>query len=560
MPRVKKSAQLLLAQWASMTGDRAQWDALWDEVLRFVMPWKKRFYATVNLPDQNPVTYDSTPIWALNTLAGGMLSYLTPGGSDWFGYTPPAKLSDSDEVKQWLQKCTEITLQNLATSNFYDEIHVSYYDLCGPGTATIIVQEGKRNPFFFRSVPIGTYCIAEDDEGHVDTLFLIEDLTARQCEMKFGRDNLSAKLQKALDDISETGKGSETKYQILHAVYPRSPAEMERGKKDKQNKPFASCYVEIATKHELPESGIDEQNFFSFRFAKWGSEVWGVSPALQCMPDIRQLDFLAMSMDALVDKKVTPPMLAPGSLAGQIDVRSGGVTYWDNPAEVPKEWAPAGDYNCGADRENRKQDMIKKAFYVDMIQMFASYDGPRMTATEANERQAEKLVQFIPTFARMTTELLGPLLERLFAMQLRAGLFPPPPEEAQVMLEGASEPVILPPTVQYSSRIALAIKQLAVIGLQKTFGLMVEIAPFDPSIWDNIDLDKAIRDTARSYGVSVDWLRESDEVKQLRDARAQAQHQQEQMQQALAASQAAKNVGSIPADSPAGAALASQAA
>lgn len=547
MARVKKSAQVLLAQYAALKGDRAQWDTLWDEVLMFIMPWHKRFMNMASRPEQT-VTYDSTCSQALNTLASGMMSYLTPIGQAWFSFNPPPAMEKVDAAKDWFQKCSEILLLALAQSNFYNAIHQVYFSLCGPGTATLLTQPGKTTAFNFTSVDIGTYCAAEDDEGNVNRHYRELSWTAQQCEAKWGRENLSPELQVKLEQIDRTGVGSEVKYQILHAIYPRSQDEMEKGKKDKPNKAWASCYVEMATKHLLPEDGFDVQPFRTPRFAKWGDSVWGISPSIQILADIRQLDFLAMKMDALVDKQVDPPMLIPSDLAGQVDIRAGGQTYWDDPQRIPKEWASAGRYDIGMDREKSKRESIKEAYFNNLIQMFVQYDGPQITATQANEMASEKLAPFIPVFARMDSELLGPLLKQLFAMALKAGMFPTPPQEVIAVLPG-TEPFIPEPQIQYSSRIALAIKQLALNAFSRTLERNMAIAQFMPSVNDNFDYDEAARDLARADGLPSNFFRSEEDVKAMREAQAQAAQQQQQMQMAMAGSEAVKNIGSVKPDS-----------
>src|SRR5690606_4715799 len=117
----------------------------------------------------------------------------------------------------------------------------------------------------------------------------------------------------------------------------------------------------------------------------------------------RQLNFLEKNMDALAEIAAFPRMLIPQNYVGDIDTRAGGVTYFDasNPNAAPREWATNGRYDVGLDRANRKQRAIEDAFHVDLFQMFSQQEK-QMTATEVSERAAEKLIQFSPTFARMT--------------------------------------------------------------------------------------------------------------------------------------------------------------
>ena len=58
----------------------------------------------------------------------------------------------------------------LARSNFYTEAHELYMDRGCFGTGVLHCETGKRSFLNFRKFDVGTFSIAEDDEGYVDTL------------------------------------------------------------------------------------------------------------------------------------------------------------------------------------------------------------------------------------------------------------------------------------------------------------------------------------------------------------------------------------------------------
>src|SRR6185436_2076880 len=100
-----------------------------------------------------------------------------------------------------------------------------------------------------------------------------------------------------------------------------------------------------------------------------------------------------------------------------------GVTYFSRDLAganlMPREWMTAGRYDVGLDRIKERQRAIEDAFHVPLFQMFAQLEK-QMTAREVAERSSEKLIQFSPTFSRLTSELFNPLLERIFGILLRA--------------------------------------------------------------------------------------------------------------------------------------------
>ena len=106
-----------------------------------------------------------------------------------------------------------------------------------------------------------------------------------------------------------------------------------------------------------------------------------------------------------------------------------------------------------------------------------------------------------------------------------------------------------PAAIAYSSRIALAIKQIENVGLLQTLQMIEPLLPLDPSLLDRFDFDTAIPDLARNNGTPARWIRDDDAVTAIRQARAQAQQRMQQLQEAQMGSEAAKNLGSVKKDS-----------
>lgn len=539
-----------------LKGARAPWEPVWDEINRLFMPRKAgRIYNSATSPDTSAEDelFDSTGVFANQTLANGQMSYITPADSRWFALDAPVNKKGDDEVDQWFQKCSEIMQSGLAGSNFYSEIHELYFDDGGPGTTCIIALPGKTSPITFETLPIGSYWIDEDDEGKIDTLFRELSYTARQCEMKWGRDQLSPKMISAIEKFNKEGK-DEGKFTIAHGIYPRPSNEREHGKADGKNKPWRSVYFVSGENHLISDEGFDEKPFFVGRHSLKSGDIYGHSPAMAAMADMRQLNFLVKQMDALAEVTAFPRIQVPSSMIDEVDLRAGGITVYNEnmPNALPREWGTGGRYDVGLDREKRKQAAVERLFYVDLFQMFSSVDK-QMTAREVAERASEKLAQFTPAFARKTTEIITPLLQRAFGIFSRLGLFPPPP--MSLAEQGPDGPFIPDPNIAYNSRVALAIKSLQNTAFFRSMEINMPLAQQHPEIMDNYDLDQISRDTSRNDGLPADWMRPKEEVEEIRKGRAEAQAAAAQQQQILDASQAAKNVGGIQPGSIAGQAI-----
>ena len=546
----------VLHRHETLKNKRSSWDAFWQECAEFVMPRKAEIMSSTTAPTthRDSILFDSTAVYANMVLANGCMSYLTPADSRWFAFDPPAQLKGDDEAEQYCRHCTEIAMMELSNSNFYTEIHELYLDRSCFGTAVMYCEEGKRTAINFRKFDCGTYSIAEDEEGYVDTLSREFLYTARQAVQKFGIDNVSETVRKAFD--SGMSQEMDREFTFIHQIFPRLDDDIEFGKKDARNMPVASVYIEKDKKFLCRVSGYIENPFFATRYLRWMNEhVYGWGPSWMALPEARQLNFLQKQMDALAELSAFPRFLVPDTHEGDVDYRAAGVTYYDanQPNALPQEWATQGKYDIGKDRVEQKQDMINKCFHVDMFQMFANLERPQMTAREVTERASEKLVQFSPTFARLTTELFTPLLRRMWGLLTRAGKMPPPPES--MLVEGPEGAMLPEPNVVYSSRIALAIKNLENASLMSVFEMWAPIVNIKPEVFDNVSWDETFRDSTRNAGLPARWLLEMDQVGEMRKQRQEQMEKMQQQQEMAQMADAAGKVGSVKEDSLVGRAL-----
>jgi hypothetical protein len=541
----------------ALKSKRSTWDTVWQGIADYVMPRKSQITTTKTegVEGYTEEIYDSTAQRANTVLAAGQLSYLTPSNDRWMRYDAPEFIKEAGgyAAKAWYDKCTEIAMNKIAQSNFYLKIHELYLDRGGFGTALLHCEEGKRTALNFLTRDVGTFAISEDDEGIVDTVFCEYTMTARQMEQKFGRESLGKQVTEKL----ESGKSEDLdkEFVIIHAIFPRqdlrdgkeqTPMERDRKRMDGPNKPIASIYVCKEDENILRNAGYDEMPSLVSRFLKWGKQPYGYSPSIEALSTVKQVNHIEKAMDALAELAAFPRFLFPEGLDGEVDLRAGGVTTFDpnNPNAVPKEWMTSGRYDVGKDRVEVKRQMIREAYHNDLFRMFADLDK-QITAYEAMQRAAEKLVQFSPTFARMQTELFNPLLQRVFGILFRAGMFPPPPREVFVPTETGF--ALAMPEVVYTSRIALAIKALQNRAFLEFVSIIQPLLALDPSVADNFDMDKIAQGIAENVALPMEWQRSEEDRDAIRQQRAEQQAQMQQIAAAQGMAKAAKDVsGAMP--------------
>lgn len=523
----------------ALRGARAEWDAWWQEINELCLPRRAYITQSNNTPDDTHANrlFDTTAVDAVQVLANGHASYITPPSERWFSWAPPAHLRGNDEAEQWYASCTEVAMEALAGSNFYTEVHEVYLDRSAPGTAAMWVGDGIRSPLSFRFFSVGSYSLAENPEGDVDTICREWQWTAAQIRQAFPDVDPGAQVTGCLQS---PGRAHTQKFTCAHLVLPR--LERDPRKIDKLNMPFESVYFLPDQKVLLSTGGFEEFPYLVTRFLKWGHDSpYGLSPARMALPTIRQLNFLQRMMDTLAQVAAFPRVKQLATQIGEIDLRAAGVTVVDERAAglgLPGEWATGGRYDVGKDRIKDKQEHIREQFHVPLFRMWDSLEKA-MTATEVTAREREKLLLFSPSFSRFIADM-RPAMARVFALLLRAGRFQQPPS---AILERTRDGVMVPdPEVVWQSKIALAVKQLGVEGFDRLALRLQALVPHAPDVLDNIDFDVAVRMLARSEGVPNDMLRSWRDVLEVRAAKADAQRQAVDMQMAQAAAGAARDV------------------
>ena len=177
-----------------------------------------------------------------------------------------------------------------------------------------------------------------------------------------------------------------------------------------------------------------------------------------------------------------------------------------------------------------------------MASIFASMpldQRPRdMSATEFLERKREALQQLGPVMSAYEPNVLTPLLHRVAASLDRAGLMPVPPDS----LRGV--PLLM--KVDFVSPMANALRQT---GAETTRALLQDVmglAQANPDILDKVDMDQVVDELAAGLGVPGKVVRADADVAALRQARAEAQAQTQEMmlerQQAQSAAGTAKTL------------------
>jgi hypothetical protein len=494
------------------------------ELNEYIRPRQARLLSTDTKQDRrNTKIIDNTATMSANTLAAGMMTGITNPVTSWFRMTTNNKdLSENQGINIWLDTVESRMREVFLKSNLYHCLPMFYADLGIYGTAALFVDDDHKDVLRCYTLPIGSYAIANSNRGNVDTLVRWFMLSVKQIVDQFGYENCSEQIKNQYDN-----KSFDNQYEITH--YVSTNDWKEHGKVDAKNKAFISVYMESTCNDDkfLRVSGYD---YFPCMVARWSlidGDVYGDSPAMVALPDIKALQLTQKRKIEIIEKIARPPMTAPSSLRNsRASILPGDITYVDVQTGQ-QGYAPVYQVQPAAlgglyEDIQACQTRIKRAFFEDLFLMLASADDRQRTATEIVERKEEKMLVLGSVITRLSEELLNPLVDLAFDKMMARNMFPEPPKE----LQGAGL------QIEYISILSQAQKMVGVNGLDRFINLMGGIANLAPSSLDKWDVDQTIDEYARMMGLPPKIIVSDDNVAKIRQQQQQAQAQQQQAAQA----------------------------
>lgn len=526
-----------------LVGDASTHLIVCQELAEYLLPTRSNItFKRTPGGKQGTRVFDSTGIRAAKLLASALAGSLTSPVVRWFSLRMRLEeLNKIEEIADWLEECADICYEELNQSNFKNSIHEGYLDLAVFGSMCMFEDEkepkgGKFGGLRFTTIPMGEFVVAEDSEGRVDTVYRKIALSYRSAADKFGIENLSeqsqarAKSAKTMDDMLT----------ILHCAFPRT----KKSKVVLSNKqfPHASLFIEYDNKHLLLEEGYHENPFFVPRWLKTSGEVLGRGPGHEALPDVRTLNRADELLLRNWAKAVDPPlMVLDDGVIGRVSLVASGLTVVrDMNALKPIESGAKFDVSINLGEQRRRS--IEKTFYVDQLQI---PDKNYMTAFEV-DKQLELMQRILgPTVGRLDVELLSPIVYRTFNILMRAKRLPDYPQ-ALLSYKDKNPQKSAAVDILYDGPLARAQRGSEVVSIQKLVQTAAPLVEVDPTVQDNLDSDQAYRFIAEKSGVPLSLMRDDKGVKEIRKQRTAAQNDQANQQKILNASQAAKNVGSIP--------------
>lgn len=478
----KALGETILERFEAAQKKRAHWEQLWQDCYDYTLPQRGGFLGNF-MPGRERTRdiYDATAMDAVDQLAASLLGTLTPIWSQWFGLKPGPDLrpDEVDRLSPVLEKAAKTIQDHFDRSNFAVEIHQCYLDLIVGGTASLYFEEaepGGFSAFRFSSVPLKNVILEEGVSGYLDTTYRIHALTLQQIKARYPAADLPDQVTRAV------ARDERQTFKILEVVTPHELVY-----------DYQACLIEDQTRIVILDSGrFGQSPFINFRWLKSPGEMYGRSPVMKALPDIKTankiVELVLKNASIAVtgiwqadDDGILNPAnidLTPGSIIPKA-VGSQGL----QPLEMP------GRLDVSELMLDSLQNRIKHALLTDRL---GPVTGPRMTATEVLERSAQMSLLLGATYGRLQTELLTPLIQRAFNILKRRGEIP------NIKLDGRLV------AVDYRSPLARSQGQRNV---QNTLSWINSALAMGPEASSAVNLPQAVRFLGEALGVPSDLIR-----------------------------------------------------
>jgi hypothetical protein len=516
-----------------------QWRPIHQKLQKFILP-TRGFFEDDSPNQKMKLDYksmvDGEPQLAASIFASGMQSGMTSQASQWFEVTTiDQDLAKWKPAQEWFETVRDILMAIFARSNIYQDFYSIYEELGTFGIACMSIHEDFKNVIRSEFHTVGEYFLGVNEYGMVNTFCRYRWITVENMVRFFGRENVSQAVRNLWDrnQLYEYVKCC----QIVEPNDGRDPTF-----KNNKNMAYRSIYWEDGGNKLLKYSGYEE---FPFMAPRWGvrmtSEAYGIgAPGWKILGDSQTLQEMSKSEMAGIAKAADPPLQVWGDInGGIINSLPGGKNHFKANDKAGVSSLYDGNFLQGLAALDAsiqgKQQKINRFYYTDLFKMLNSQDRPQMTAREVAERHEEKLTVLSPVLDRDEKEHLDPVVERTFAIATRAGIIPTPPQE----LEGQEL------KIDYISTLAQAQKMIKTAAIEQFTAFAGTVLQYQPEILDVIDLDMVVTDYGDKVGISPKYIRSEEQIAAIRQQRAEAMQQQQQMAQAGAMVQGARDLSQI---------------
>ena len=499
---MKQRARDLIEMGDKLFAQRQSLVSLWQEIADNFYVERADFTKSRHLgADFASHLMSGAPVLARRDLANQFAAMLRPRGKEWFSLTPEDdRMADNRAVADWSKWAAGVMRRAMydPAARFTRATKEGDNDFAAFGQAVLSVEYDEETvTLLYRCWHLRDVAWCENDRGQIDAIHRKWKVSGRDLARKFP-DKVPAKILEA----NKTQPYHE--YEARHIIVPYDDYDYQPKRKPRPGQfKFMSLLVLKDEEAVLQETPLADHPYVLPRWQTVSGSQYAHSPAtVIALPDARLLQRITFTLLEAGEKATNPPMLAvQEAIRSDIALYAGGITWADAEyderlGEVlrPLSMDKSG-LSFGADMADRHEEMIRKAFFLDQINLPA-FDGKAMTATEVRVRTEEYIRAALPLFEPLESEYNAALCEKTFNLLIQHGAFGAAQEWPQEV-QG------LELKWQFDSPLSDAAKKEDAFTFTEAANLLSIAAQIDPALAKEFDARESFRKALRSVKAPV---------------------------------------------------------
>jgi len=527
----------ILTRQNRMEDAREPYEGLMNWNIRVAVPAREKI-SDYEIDDKGNIKgkgiWDPTAAASLETWKNGILGWHTPSNlpSGWFREAAnDRELRENRRIRKFLQEVDEQLNFALDRSNYYEMKGVRLTDSGGIGPSYMFADEDVETGKINFRVPHPRQLWHElDFFGVVNKMHYRYELPLREAIRTFGRDWLTY----TQDQTEKTQP--DQKIRIIQAIYKNYEFDADKESVG-MNRPWLSYTVNLdGTEVEggtlMQQSGYNTVNPIPWLLNRATHELYPRGVVGQFLIEIITSNYMMRDMLMASQRAVRPAMIALDTLKHKLKPQAGGYTWVDRHdfqavgnAPIAKQLFDRVDYPFAFEVVDRFQSVIESRFGVPFFLLMNRLETPTKTATEILQKQGERAVLMAP-FLGILNAVTDMELDRITDIEFTGGRMPEIPEEFLLARNKRID-------IQYTGPLPQLIKQYYEVNrIQAAVSQVAFMMEVDEKAIFNIDTDVMTQELLKASDAPADGIVPLENVKEIRLALAQAEAEQQMVNQA----------------------------
>lgn len=493
-------------RFSELKKKRADWEPRWQSISDHQLARGDFTAKNEKGSPSDQKIFDGTAQDAWFMLTNAIQSILADVESNWLFLGP----YDTDDVTtdelNWYEVSQNILLEAYRDdeARFPTQFNETIGDICAYGTGSIHQSyDPSVGNIVFSSRPLSEIYIDDNDNGVINTIYREYTMKCDEVLMMFP--DMGERSRRLVEK-----KGSEECPMVTSFEVSQEKQGFE-----------SITYIE-GSGEALESSHYEALPIHTARWRTDPGQAYGAGPGVFADSFARTLNEVVKDWIIQAQTQVRPPytvsddgvISGPDLTPGASNVVSSYFPGQRPPIEVIDL---GGNFQVANEEIVRLQNSIRRAYLHEILQIT---DQKELTAFHVQELVSRSQQWAGPVFQRLKTELIMPMVRRSMQLLIQNGKIPRPPDT--IIQRGVKIRYVSP--AQRAAEIQLS--EATFKAIERNLAL----AQVAPEVLDIYDMSKIARHTHIGFSADPSVLRSDQEVRDIREQRAEAQAAEQEKQ------------------------------